>query len=195
MNQLVEGLNLRLFGVANNPDCPTEVDPTKFYPGRNYWHNANNQNDGWSFYDDRGTTTPVDDLRNRLNPDDPRLVNLFFTTYDSFTGSGQEVFPIVGFGAFYITGYGRLNGSGNFQGGEPDDPCDDGNSGNPLDGLPAGVGNEPPPDLIDCGGSCSGTVVWGHFIVPVDTGGGSTPSDEVCDPEESLMPCRPVLVE
>lgn len=195
MNQLLTGLNLRLFGVANNPSCPTEDDPTKFYSGRNYWHNANNQNDGWTFYDDKGTATTADDFRNRINPDDPRLVNLFFTPYDSFTGSGQEVFPIVGFGAFYITGYGRLNGSGNFQGGGPEDPCDDGNVGNPLDGLPYGVGNEPPPDVINCGGSCSGTVVWGHFIVPVDTGGRSTPSDALCDPDESLLPCRPVLVE
>jgi hypothetical protein len=194
MNQLLEGLNLRLFGDGTNPECPIEEDPTKFYPGRNYWHNANNQNDTWTYYDDRGTPTTADDLRNRLNPDDPRLVYLFFTPYNTFTGSGQEVFPLVGLGGFYITGYGRLNGSGGFQGGAPEDPCDDGNVG-PLDGYPAGVGNEPPPDLINCGGSCSGTVVWGHFLVPVDSSGGSTPSEEPCDPDESFTPCRPVLVE
>ncbi len=48
---------------------------------------------------------------NTLKDDDPRLVTLFFTTYDSFTSTGNEIFPIVGFGNFYVTGYGEtLNG-------------------------------------------------------------------------------------
>ena len=37
---------------------------------------------------------------------------------------GQETFPIVGFGGFYVTGYGRTSGGGgSWQGGGPEDPC------------------------------------------------------------------------
>jgi hypothetical protein len=50
-----------------------------------------------------------------FNPNDPRLVTLFVTPFGSFQGSGNAIFPITGFGAFYITGW---NGSG-----PSDDPC------------------------------------------------------------------------
>ena len=39
-NQIMPGFNQRLFGVNNNPVCPAET--THFVPGRNYWHDANN---------------------------------------------------------------------------------------------------------------------------------------------------------
>ena len=82
--------------------------PEPFTPGRNYWHDANNQLDGYTFAQDN----PLPARGNRLRDDDPRLVTLFFTPYDSFAASGNEVFPIVAFGNFYITGYGRTVAGG-----------------------------------------------------------------------------------
>ena len=43
-------------------------------------------------------------------PGDPRIVTIFLTTTESFTGSGQNTFPIIGFVEFYVTGYGRHPG-------------------------------------------------------------------------------------
>jgi hypothetical protein len=37
--------------------------------------------------------------------DDRRIVPLFLTPFGSFSGSGNNVVPVTGFGAFYITGY------------------------------------------------------------------------------------------
>jgi hypothetical protein len=37
--------------------------------------------------------------------DDRRIVPLFLTPFGSFSGSGNGVVPVTGFGAFYITGY------------------------------------------------------------------------------------------
>ena len=113
-------------------------------------------------------------------------MTLFFTTYDSFTSTGNEVYPIVGFGNFYVTGYGEtINGS--WKGGAPEDPCDDGN------GLALGAGNDPPPD-IDM--SRNTRWVWGHFVkdvtpAPFTTGG----TGALCNPEASFQPCVAVLVE
>jgi hypothetical protein len=196
-NQLIDGLNLRIFGVRNAASCPQErLDPENpgrylFTPGRNYWHRLNNQYDDLNFAWDRDNSNPDDNLSNRLNPADPRLVTLFFTPYDSFAGSGQEVFPVVTLGSFYITGYGRLNGNGQFQGGGPDDPCGEGST-SPV--YPY-AGNDPPPDMNADGGAAGGAVVWGHFIKGVaqsgSTGGGT---GKLCDPK-ALIPCVPVLVE
>ena len=190
MNQLLDGLNLRIFGVRSNPSCPPD-NGDGYVRGRNYWHRENNDYDGVSFAWDGDTPSEGDDLTNRLDPADPRLVMLFLTPYDSFSGSGQDVFPIVSLGSFYITGYGRINGSGGFQGGGPEDPCGDG-SDSPA--YPY-AGNDPPPDLNTSGASAGGTVVWGHFVKHVtqsaDTLGGSgTPCDG-----SSLQPCVAVLVE
>ena len=200
-NQVMEGLNQRLFGVNNNPTCPQ--DNAAFKHGRNYWHDANNNfqdpvtgtYDTYTFAQDN----PAPPRTNRLlignDPNDPRVdpryVTLFFTTYDSFSSSGNEDFPIVGFGGFYITGYGRTSGGGgNWQGGAPEDPCDDGNVG-ALDGIPFGVGNEPPPDL-NLGQNQ--TWVWGHFLTPVFPTTGGTPSGKECNPALG-KPCLVVLVE
>ena len=121
-------------------------------------------------------------------------MTLFFTPYDSFASSGNEVFPIVAFGNFYITGYGRtVAGGGAWQGGAPEDPCTDGNVPDPLDGIPFGVGNEPPPD-IDL--TDDDTWVWGHFVDDVKpnaaTSGGT---GIICNPGASFQPCVAVLVE
>jgi hypothetical protein len=203
-NQVLPGLNLRLFGVPNNPVCPS--DANEFVEGRNYWHRDNNQWDndpndpsiGANFAwdgDTPGDTPPAtdDDVGNKLKLNDPRLVTFFFTPYDSFSSTGNEVFPIVGFGAFYITGYGRTTaGGGAWQGGAPEDPCTGGNSGNPFDGLPFGVGNEPPPDL-NLGRNQ--TWVWGHFINAVFLTTNATSSGRPCNPGATFQPCVAVLVE
>ena len=132
-NQITQGFNERFFGVSNNPSCPP--DDAQFKPGRNYWHDLNNQFQGdpdgagpepsqfdyWTF------TRTSRGHDNRLRNDDPRFVLLFITPYNAFTGQGNETFPITAVGGFYITGYGRLNGSGGWQGGAPDDPCTTGN--------------------------------------------------------------------
>jgi hypothetical protein len=97
----------------------------------------------------------------------------------------------VSLGSFYITGYGRSNGSGGFQGGGPADPCSDG-SDSPV--YPY-AGNDPPPDLNTSGASAGGTVVWGHFIKDVRQSAGALGgSGTACD-GRSFHPCVAVLVE
>ena len=189
MNQLVTGLNMRIFGTSNPSTCPSDI-PGDYVRGRNYWHRENNAYDDMNFAWDGDTPGTLDDKSNRLNPADPRLVTLFFTPYDAFSGSGQEVFPIVALGQFYITGYGRLNGSGNFQGGGPDDPCDDGAS-SPV--YPY-AGNDPPPDLNTMGGAAGGVVVWGHFLKGVVQSAATQGGTEPCQ-DGSLNPCVAVLTE
>ena len=183
--QLVAGFNERIFGDPTNPACPTENiswtgPPAKapFTAGRNYWHDANNVIDEYTF------ARPPLSNRLGLGGTDRRIMNLFMTTYDSFGGSGNEVFPIVMFGTFYVTGWGRVTGGGL----TIDDPCTGGNNGNLFDGT----GNEPPPDLNQ---SRPGTYVWGHLIDYVIPGGGATPSGKECKPAQSGQPCIAVLVE
>jgi Putative Flp pilus-assembly TadE/G-like len=188
-NQIVDGLNERIFGVRNNPSCPAD-NGGGYVEGRNYWHRANNGYDAINYAWDNDTPGTNDDLGNRLRLDDPRLVTLFFSPYQSFGGSGQEVFPVVALGAFYVTGWGRLNGNGTFQGGGPADPCTDGNNGNLYDGT----GNEPPPDLNANGGAAGGTVVWGHFLKYVAQSSQTSGGGEPCDPD-GIDPCVAVLVE
>lgn len=57
---------------------------------------------------------------------DPRVVNLIITDYGTFTGNGNEAFPVRQFAAFYITGW---QGNSGF-----DNPC----QGNGDDAVPAG---------------------------------------------------------
>ena len=187
-SQVIQGFNERIFNKSNNPDCPD--DDMTYVEGRNYWHRLNNDADEDTFaWDGTGPPGPGGVAKgNTLRSDDPRLVSLFFTTYDSFTDTGNEVYPIVGFGNFYVTGYGETI-NGNWKGGKPDDPCDEGNDGNLLNGT----GNEPPPDLDM---SRNTRWVWGHFVkdvtpAPFTTGG----SGVLCNPEASFQPCVAVLVE
>ncbi|HXF98753.1 MAG TPA: pilus assembly protein TadG-related protein [Gaiellaceae bacterium] len=188
--QIIQGFNLRLFGRQNNPKCPADLprsDPS-FTWGRNYWHRANNaNNDEITFAWDADTPDRSDDWGNEIADLDPRLVTLFFTSYRSFDSPGNEVYPIIGFGNFYITGYGTTQ-NGSWQGGAPDDPCTDGNSS----GI-TGAGNLPPPDLDY---SRNTTWVWGHFVKDVKPNPFSTSTSGIlCNPEASFQPCVAVLVE
>ena len=137
-NQLKDGFMDRFFGVGNTT-CPSDSS-TGYVKGRNYWHRDNNLYDAYTYAWD-GDLNAALAKGNTLKADDPRLVNLFLGTYDSFNSSGQGSYPIAGFASFYITGFGRTNGSG-FQGGFSD-PCTSGNDGD----LYNGNGSEPPPDL------------------------------------------------
>jgi hypothetical protein len=189
-SQVIQGFNERIFNKSNNPNCPND-NALAYVKGRNYWHRHNNDYDAETFaWDGTGSGGPGDPngapKGNTLRSDDPRLVTLFFTTYDSFTSTGNEVYPIVGFGNFYVTGYGETI-SGHWKNGAPEDPCDDGN------GVSVGAGNTPPPD-IDM--SRNTRWVWGHFVkdvtpAPFTTGG----SGVLCNPEASFQPCVAVLVE
>jgi hypothetical protein len=183
--QVIQGFNERLFGRPNNPTCPGD-DMDRRVPGRNYWHRDNNDFDDETFAWDADTPADEsDDWGNELADLDPRLVTLFFSPYDSFTDTGNEVYPIVGFGNFYVTGYGTTQ-NGNLQ---IEDPCAEGSDGD----LANGNGNEPPPDLDR---SRNTRWVWGHFVkdvtpAPFTTGG----SGVLCNPEASFQPCVAVLVE
>lgn len=157
--QLLDGFSERVLGAPNAKLCPVD-NPAAHVAGRNYWQNANNLS---------GAAFAFPNLRD----DDPRLVTLFLTAYNSFTGNGNERFPIIGFGTFYITGWGAGRPGGGL---DIEDPC---------------PGNTPPPDIIVEAG---GGYVWGHFVVnvtPANTGGGS---GDPCDPG-ALTPCVAVLVE
>ena len=187
--QVIDGFNERIFNDTSNPDCPAEdLSNPGYVKGRNYWHRMNNAYDTETYaWDGTGPQDPPLGAKgNTLRSDDPRLVTLFFTSYDSFTETGSDVYPIVGFGNFYVTGYGEVI-SGDWKHGEPEDPCDDGN------GLALGAGNDPPPD-IDM--SRNTRWVWGHFVndvipAPFSTGG----SGALCNPAASFQPCVAVLVE
>jgi Putative Flp pilus-assembly TadE/G-like len=184
-NQLIDGLEERLFGDSTNPSCPAD-DPGEYVRGRNYWHRMNNQYDGTTFAWNLDTSSPLDDQANKLNPNDPRLVTLFYTPYDSQIGSGNTTWPIVNLGYFYITGFARVTGSGSFQ---DTDPCSDGN------GLEVGAGNTPPADLNTSGAISGGAAIWGHFVKPLVQNAGSLGgTGNPCDANSS-NPCVAVLTE
>ena len=87
-------------------------------------------------------------------PNDPRIIPVFLVPFGSFTGSGNDSFPVSDFAFFYITGWtGQGNGFAN--------PCQ-GNGDDPVPGDDAGL-------------------IVGHFIKHVDTvnvgGAGTTPCD------------------
>jgi hypothetical protein len=93
-----------------------------------------------------------------LPPGDRRIVPIFVTPFGTFSGSGNDAFPIVNFAYFYITGW-----SGN---GSSGDPCAQNKS------IPAAQKEEIPPDKAE---------IYGHFIRYLDVldngGGGSQPCD------------------
>jgi hypothetical protein len=181
--QLLKGFNQRLFGVNNNPICPTD-DGSRFQPGRNYWHRANNDNQTYGFaWDGSPVQAPYAARGTRFHDADKRAVNLFFTPYGSFTASGNEVQELVGLGNFYITGYGFITGAGL----TIEDPCSDGAGF----GDYAYTANEPPPDLDT---SQNTAVIWGHFIKDVP-GGSIGGTGDPCEPQLTFNPCVPVLIE
>jgi putative Flp pilus-assembly TadE/G-like protein len=63
---------------------------------------------------------------------DPRRLQVFLTPFNTFQGSGQGTFPIVGFGTFYVTGW-----TGN---GQNDDPCPRGLNAGQDTPIPGGDG-------------------------------------------------------
>ena len=160
-NQIEQGLNARIFPSGGG--CPAD-NASSWVFGRNYWSDANNLNDDYTF-----------GSKNGFNKKDPRQVDLFFTPFNSFTGNGNEEFPVVGFGTFYITGWGRFNGNGAGATLQNDDPC---------------PGSAPPADIIPS----NGTVVWGHFVKQIAASANSTPSGVKCK-EFDFLPCIPVLVK
>jgi hypothetical protein len=174
MNQIERGFDGRFFNDQNANSCPGgAAGGPGFIKGRNYW-----DKDTTNGY----TGTPplgFQELPHQTNfhPDDPRLVTIFLTTTEAFTGSGQNTYPITGFIQVYITGYGRINGSGGIS---PDDPC---------------PGNTPPSDLDLSGGSAGGYAIWGHIVKYALPSPNATPSGALCNPTGSLDPCVPVLVE
>jgi hypothetical protein len=89
-----------------------------------------------------------------LNPQDPRIIQVFLTPYGAFTGNGSNTVPVTDFATFYVTGW---TGSG--QG--FNNPCQ-------------GNGDDPVPN------NDAGYIV-GHFIKYIQTlstGSGS----QACDP-------------
>jgi hypothetical protein len=103
-----------------------------------------------------GTTCPPNNWSSfpNISPGDPRLVPVILTPFGSFGGSGNDIVPVTGFSALYITGWAKNSGSTKAQ---PDCPGDDA-----------------PPD--------KGYIV-GHFVKYVDSinnGGGTT----LCDPSK-----------
>jgi hypothetical protein len=150
--------------------CPAD-SATEFRKGRNYWSDSNNASGGTYAFANAGVHG------NNLRADDPRKVTLFMTAYNSFSGTGQgEVYPIVSFGTFYITGWGTVNGHTL----NVDDPC---------------PGSAPPPDMVTVSGGSGAEYIWGHFITYVDPPANTTASEKLCAPGASFMPCVPVLVE
>jgi hypothetical protein len=180
-SQFETGLDDRFFkwfDSSPNPGCPP--DAAGFVKGRNYWDVSNNPLNAANLdpalrygYKDDGP--PARDTN--FHPNDPRVVTIFLTTSDAYTSSGQETFEIAGFVQVYISGYGKLNGSGNLT---VDDPC---------------PGSTPPPvSEYDCSGSDCGYIVWGHFIKYSVPNPQATPTADVCNPQ-STDPCVATLVE
>jgi hypothetical protein len=174
-SDLVKGLNGRFFYPGDpNPSpqppnsCPA-ANGNDYVFGRNYWKHVPG-GPPFGYYEDDGSWAT------HFDPRDPRLVTIFLTSSESFTGSGQNTYPVVGAIAVYITGYGHVVGSGSIV---VDDPC-----AGPL-----------PSDADVSGGSSGGRVVWGHLINHAVLSANGTGSGDPCNPGASLQVCVPVLVE
>ena len=169
--QVEKGLKGRFFGDENQVTCPGPNGPG-FVQGRNYWDDSNNASGGAYAFADLGVHP------NNLMPptEDKRLMTLFLTAYDSFTSTGGDVFPIVGFANFYVTGFGKATG-GTLN---IDDPC---------------PGSAPPSDLQIAPASRALEFIWGHFVNAVTPGPFTTGGNGVLCKPEQLQPCVAVLVE
>jgi hypothetical protein len=170
-NQMERGFDGRFFLNENTNSCPG-TSPG-YVRGRNYWDK--DTNNGYTGNPPYGYKEGSHDTN--FNTGDPRIVTLFLTTPEAFTGSGQNTYPIAGFIQIYITGYGRISGNGSLS---IDDPC---------------PGSTPPSDLDLSGGNSGGYAVWGHIINYVIPTPGATPSGRICNPGSSTQPCVAVLVE
>jgi hypothetical protein len=171
MNQLEKGLKARFFGNKNANSCPASAPG--FVKGRNYWDK--DTPNGYTGVPPLGYAEGTHGTN--FNNGDPRIVTIFLVPTEAFAGNGQNTYPIAGFVQVYITGFGRINGSGSLS---TDDPC---------------PGNTQPQDLDLGGGNGSGYAVWGHILNWVIPAPGATPSGRVCNPGRSSQPCVAVLVE
>jgi Flp pilus assembly protein TadG len=176
-NQMERGFKGRFFGNENANSCPGGANGGPGYiKGRNYWDKDTNNG-----YVPAPGAEPLgykDGAHDTLfQPGDPRIVTIFITTTEAFTGSGQNTYPITGFVEIYVTGFGRIQGNGSLN---IDDPC---------------PGSAPPTDLDLSGGSNGGYAMWGHMIKYSLTTANGQPSGIRCNPTGSLTPCVPVLVE
>jgi len=106
-----------------------------------------------------------------FQPDDPRIVGVFLTPFGTFTDTGTETVPVIGFASFYITGYTN-------EGGGVNTPC----ANITGTGADAYAINPPPPGHIA-----------GHYFKQLNpnTGGSGT---ETCD-FDSVNQCAAVLVK
>jgi Putative Flp pilus-assembly TadE/G-like len=105
-----QGLYCRLVGGSQ---CVTTSDPTGAPPvGRWYCPAEWNPN----------VTNPPDNIQ----PNDDRLIGLFVTPYDSFTGSGSQLVPILYPAYFYVMGFSA--------GGHNADPCSSDTNTQPASG-------------------------------------------------------------
>jgi len=139
IGQFTDGIQGRVLnGGVVCTNCPKTcpANTAAFVPGRNYWASD------WS----GGTFT--------LSGGDPRVVVLFMVPFGAFRGTGNALFPITNFGAFYITGWGG-NGGGN------DDPCPGADPGVP-------------------GGWLSGHFI--KYKLPSNNGGGTGQCDSSTNP-------------
>lgn len=99
---------------------------------------------------------------------DPRIITIFVTPIGSFSGSGNDIFPVLGLADFYVTGFGGT--------GPTPDNC---------------VGNEA-PGAAPSDTAPTGWIV-GHFIkYTVQNSGGGT--GQQCN-LTALDPCVAVLVD
>jgi Flp pilus assembly protein TadG len=144
---LAAGLNLRIFG-KQNPSPNSCVEPNMVH-----WIKPANA--------PPGTNPGFDETK---YPDDKRVLPLFVTPLGTFSGSGQDVVPLIDFGYFYVTGY-------------EGDPCQAPNRDPNADLVPNGSGNN--------------AIVLGHFIkfFPLDD---QHVSDDNCD-LTTITPCVGVL--
>lgn len=170
-NQMRRGFRGRFFGNENQSTCPATAPG--YVKGRNYWDK--DTPNGYTGSPPLGYKEGSHDTN--FAPNDPRIVTIFLTTPETFTGSGQNSYPTTGFIEVYVTGFGPILGNGQVG---IDDPC---------------PGNAPPSDLDLSGGSSGGYAVWGHIIKYALPNPSATPSGVLCDPNDSLQPCVPVLVE
>ena len=173
-NQLDRGFDRRLFGRGGK--LPN--GELGFVPGRNYWNTANNPINAsnpdpekvYGFTDD----TPAQDAN--FHPDDPRLVTIFIVPTNFVITTLDKTVPIVGFVQVYISGYGRINGSGTLTNRRPVH------------------GDQPLPSEYDCQGTDCGNIAWGHifnWVIVNPSGGPTSPNADPCAPTENLTPaCR-----
>ena len=148
--------------------CPQEQNSTDFVGGRNYWDDSNNLSGGTYAFADLG----VHPNNLKSQTEDRRLVTLFLTTYDSFTGQRRRYIPDRRIRELLHHGMGQ--GDRGKNGLQIQDPC---------------PGNDQPPDLVINSGLSGAEFVWGHFVNvvtpdPFTTGGNGV----LCKPEQ-FQPC------